>query len=271
MLSVFDLFKIGIGPSSSHTVGPMLAGKAFADELRGKGLLDTTARVQLDLYGSLALTGDGHGTMGAVLSGLEGEQPHSVEPVHLADRVSALKNDADLLLAGKRAVPFVYARDMLVHKGLFLPRHSNALTLTAFADDGASLLSKTYYSVGGGFIRTEEDFDAPQEEYPTPPYPYATAGELFAICEREGKSIADIVLANEIFWRSEAEVAARMATIISTMRESVERGCCTDGVLPGGYKVRRRAPNLLRKVSALQATGRRDLSLWPMLYAFAVA
>ncbi len=271
MLSVFDLFKIGIGPSSSHTVGPMLAGKAFADELRGKGLLDTTARVQLDLYGSLALTGDGHGTMGAVLSGLEGEQPHSVEPVHLAGRVSALKNDADLLLAGKRAVPFVYARDMLVHKGLFLPRHSNALTLTAFADDGASLLSKTYYSVGGGFIRTEEDFDAPQEEYPTPPYPYATAGELFAICEREGKSIADIVLANEIFWRSEAEVAARMATIISTMRESVERGCCTDGVLPGGYKVRRRAPNLLRKVSALQATGRRDLSLWPMLYAFAVA
>ena len=271
MLSVFDLFKIGIGPSSSHTVGPMLAGKAFADELRGKGLLDTTARVQLDLYGSLALTGDGHGTMGAVLSGLEGEQPHSVEPVHLADRDSALKNDADLLLAGKRAVPFVYARDMLVHKGLFLPRHSNALTLTAFADDGASLLSKTYYSVGGGFIRTEEDFDAPQEEYPTPPYPYATAGELFAICEREGKSIADIVLANEIFWRSEAEVAARMATIISTMRESVERGCCTDGVLPGGYKVRRRAPNLLRKVSALQATGRRDLSLWPMLYAFAVA
>ena len=121
MLSVFDLFKIGIGPSSSHTVGPMLAGKAFADELRGKGLLDTTARVQLDLYGSLALTGDGHGTMGAVLSGLEGEQPHSVEPVHLAGRVSALKNDADLLLAGKRAVPFVYARDMLVHKGFRRP------------------------------------------------------------------------------------------------------------------------------------------------------
>ena len=259
MLSVFDLFKIGIGPSSSHTVGPMLAGKAFADELRGKGLLDTTARVQLDLYGSLALTGDGHGTMGAVLSGLEGEQPHSVEPAHLAGRANALKNDADLLLAGERAVPFVYARDMLVHKGLFLPRHSNALTLSAFADDGAPLLSRTYYSVGGGFIRTEEDFDAPREEYPTPPYSYATAGELFAICEREGKSIADIVLANEIFWRSEAEVAARMATIISTMRESVERGCCTDGVLPGGYKVRRRA------------TGRRDLSLWPMLYAFAVA
>ncbi len=271
MLSVFDLFKIGIGPSSSHTVGPMLAGKAFADELYDKGLLESTTRVQLDLYGSLALTGDGHGTMGAVLSGLEGAEPHSAEPARLAERTGALKRNADLLLAGERSVPFVYERDMLVHKGFFLPRHSNALTLTAADADGATLLTKTYYSIGGGFIRTEEDFDAPQEEYPTPPYSYATAGELFSICERKGKSIADIVLANEIFWRSEAEVAARMAIIIATMRDSVERGCCTDGVLPGGYKVRRRAPNLLRKVSALQATGRRDLSLWPMLYAFAVA
>lgn len=121
MLSVFDLFKIGIGPSSSHTVGPMLAGKAFADELRGKGLLDTTARVQLDLYGSLALTGDGHGTMGAVLSGLEGEQPHSVEPVHLADRVSALKNDADLLLAGKRPCPLSMRGTCWCTRGSFCP------------------------------------------------------------------------------------------------------------------------------------------------------
>lgn len=137
--------------------------------------------------------------------------------------------------------------------------------------DGTTLLTKTYYSIGGGFIRSEEDFDAPQEAYPTPPYPYATAGELFAHCEREGKSIAEIVLANELFWRSKAEVAERIRLIITTMRESVERGCCTDGVLPGGYNVRRRAPNLLRKVSALQAAGRRDLSLWPMLYAFAVA
>ena len=271
MLSVFDLFKIGIGPSSSHTVGPMLAGNAFAGELRAKGALPDAARIQLDLYGSLALTGEGHGTMGAALSGLEGEEPHSAEPARLAARISALKQNADLLLAGERPVPFVYARDMLAHKGMFLPRHSNALTITAFDAHGASLLSRTYYSIGGGFIRTEEDFDAAQEEYPTPPYPYATAGELFAICEREGKSIADIVLANECFWRSEADVNARMAGIIATMRDAVERGCCADGVLPGGYNVRRRAPNLLRKVSALQATGRRDLSLWPMLYAFAVA
>ena len=271
MLSVFDLFKIGIGPSSSHTVGPMLAGRAFAEELRARGPLQNTARIQIDLYGSLALTGEGHGTMGAVLSGLEGEEPHSADPARLAGRVGALRHDADLLLAGQRPVPFVYARDMLAHKGMFLPHHPNALTLTAFDANGASLLNRTYYSIGGGFIRTEENFDAPQEEYPTPPYPYATAGELFAICEREGKSIAEITLVNECFWRSEADVTARVAGIIATMRAAVERGCCTDGVLPGGYNVQRRAPNLLRKVSALQAAGRRDLSLWPMLYAFAVA
>lgn len=271
MLSVFDLFKIGIGPSSSHTVGPMLAGNAFAGELERRRLLERIARVQLDLYGSLALTGDGHGTTGAALSGLEGDQPGSVDPTHLARRTAELKNNAALMLAGARAVPFDYARDMRLHKGLFLPRHSNAMTLTAFDADGVALLARTYYSVGGGFIRTEEDFDVPAETRPAPPYPYETANELFAHCAREKKSIAQIVLANEEFWHSEAEVRRRMLTIIEVMRGSVERGCCTDGVLPGGYNVQRRAPNLLRKVSALQAAGRRDLSLWPMLYAFAVA
>lgn len=271
MLSVFDLFKIGIGPSSSHTVGPMLAGNAFAGELERRRLLERIARVQLDLYGSLALTGDGHGTTGAALSGLEGDQPGSVDPTHLARRTAELKNNAALMLAGARAVPFDYARDMRLHKGLFLPRHSNAMTLTAFDADGVALLARTYYSVGGGFIRTEEDFDVPADTRPAPPYPYETANELFAHCAREKKSIAQIVLANEEFWHSEAEVRRRMLTIIEVMRGSVERGCCTDGVLPGGYNVQRRAPNLLRKVSALQAAGRRDLSLWPMLYAFAVA
>lgn len=271
MLSVFDLFKVGIGPSSSHTVGPMLAGNAFAGELEKRRLLERTARVQLDLYGSLALTGDGHGTTGAALSGLEGDQPGSVDPAHLARRTAELKNNAALMLAGARAVPFDYARDMRLHKGLFLPRHSNAMTLTAFDANGVALLARTYYSVGGGFIRTEEDFDVPAETWPAPPYPYETANELFAHCARESKTIAQIVLANEEFWHSGAEVRQRMQTIIEVMRGSVERGCCTDGVLPGGYNVQRRAPNLLRKVSALQAAGRRDLSLWPMLYAFAVA
>ena len=271
MLSIFDLFKIGIGPSSSHTVGPMVAGRMFADLLGEKGLVPLVSRIQAELYGSLALTGEGHGTIGALLNGLEGARPDTVEPVHLATRTAQLKENADLILAGKHRTAFDMARDVVLHKGLFLPRHSNALTLTACDREGNVLLAKTYYSIGGGFVRSEEDFDREEEGYPTPPYPYKTAAELFDWCRRENSSIANIVLANETFWRSKKEVESRIQAIASAMREAVERGCCLDGVLPGGYGVRRRAPQLLRKLSALMAAGRRELSLWPMLYALAVA
>ncbi|WP_374288245.1 L-serine ammonia-lyase [Desulfovibrio desulfuricans] len=271
MLSVFDLFKIGIGPSSSHTVGPMVAGKAFAGELAVLGLLPLVGRVKIELFGSLALTGEGHGTLGALLAGLEGEEPQEVDIAQMARRTAELKNNADLVLMCAYAVPFNFQRDVCEHKGLFLPRHSNAMTLSVFTADDQPLYSKNYYSIGGGFIRTDDDFDRPRELYATPPYPYENATELFEICARENKTIAQIVMANEVFWRSESEVHDRVVAIMDAMREAVERGCYTDGVLPGGYNVRRRAPNLLRKVSALQAAGRRDLSLWPMLYAFAVA
>ena len=262
MLSIFDLFKVGIGPSSSHTVGPMLAGREFARALAAADLLGQTARIRAELFGSLALTGDGHGTVAALLGGLEGEEPASVQPGHLPRRYAELAAGADLRLL---------VRDVQAHKGLFLPRHPNALTLSACAADGTILCSVTYYSVGGGAIRTEAEFDAPVEPWPTPPHQYSTATELFALCHREGKSVADIVRENEVFWHGQARLQERLAEIVSVMRAAVERGCCTEGVLPGGYNVQRRAPNLLRKVSALQATGRRDLSLWPMLYAFAVA
>ncbi|MBQ4567697.1 MAG: L-serine ammonia-lyase [Desulfovibrio sp.] len=271
MLSIFDLFKVGIGPSSSHTVGPMLAGREFARALAAADLLGQTARIRAELFGSLALTGDGHGTVAALLGGLEGEEPASVQPGHLPRRYAELAAGADLRLLGQHAVAFDLVRDVQAHKGLFLPRHPNALTLSACAADGTILCSVTYYSVGGGAIRTEAEFDAPVEPWPTPPHQYSTATELFALCHREGKSVADIVRENEVFWHGQAGLQERLAEIVSVMRAAVERGCCTEGVLPGGYNVQRRAPNLLRKVSALQATGRRDLSLWPMLYAFAVA
>ena len=271
MLSVFDLFKIGIGPSSSHTVGPMVAGKAFAGELAVLGMLPYVQRVKVELFGSLALTGEGHGTLGAVLAGIEGEEPQEVDIAQMARRTAELQNNADLVLMCAYTIPFNFQRDVCQHKGIFLPRHSNAMTLSAYAADGKLLYTKNYYSIGGGFIRTDEDFDRQRELYATPPYPYEKAAELFEICARENKTIAQIVLANEVFWRSEGEVNDRITAIMDVMREAVERGCYTDGVLPGGYNVRRRAPNLLRKVSALQAAGRRDLSLWPMLYAFAVA
>ena len=271
MLSVFDLFKIGIGPSSSHTVGPMVAGKAFAGELAVLGMLPFVQRVKIELYGSLALTGEGHGTLGAVLAGLEGEEPQEVDIAKMARRTTELQNNADLVLMCAYTIPFDFQRDVCQHKGIFLPRHSNAMTLSAYAADGQQIYTKNFYSIGGGFIRTDEDFDRQRELYATPPYPYKKAAELFEICARENKTIAQIVMANEVFWRSESEVNERITAIMDAMREAVERGCYTDGVLPGGYNVRRRAPNLLRKVSALQAAGRRDLSLWPMLYAFAVA
>ena len=171
MLSVFDLFKIGIGPSSSHTVGPMVAGKAFAGELAVLGLLPLVGRVTIDLFGSLALTGEGHGTTGAILGGLEGEEPASVDTAHLARRTAELKNNADLVLICAQAIPFVYERDMRLHKGMFLPRHSNAMKLTAHAGDGTELYTRTYYSIGGGFIRTDADFDREPETWPTPPAP----------------------------------------------------------------------------------------------------
>lgn len=271
MLSVFDLFKIGIGPSSSHTTGPMVAGKRFADELDKDGLLEKTARVRISLYGSLALTGEGHGTMQAVLGGLEGSTPATVDTARLAERTLLLKKGDDLLLAGKKAIPFCYADDMLVHKGIFLTLHPNALSISAYGADGTVIHTRTYYSVGGGFVREEENFNDPEVSLPEPPYPFSKAKELFDICKKEGRSIAEIVLANEIFWRSEEEVHQRMEEIYAVMRSSVESGLCTEGILPGGLGVHRRAPNLLRKISVLSATGRRDLSLWPMLYAFAVA
>ncbi len=271
MLSVFDLFKVGIGPSSSHTTGPMVAGRTFADELRTRGLLADTARVRVELYGSLALTGEGHGTIGAVLGGLEGNTPECVNTQHLARRMRHLRRGEDLILAGEKHIPFTWEQDMLVHGGLFLPRHPNALTITAFDPTGGTLHVNTYYSVGGGFVRDEANFDSPETEWPEPPYPYRTAAELFEHCRREGRTIADIVRTNEIFWRSQDEVRRRMDIIRDVMRESVERGLCAEGVLPGGYNVRRRAPNLLRRISVLAATGRHALPLWPMLYAFAVA
>ena len=271
MLSVFDLFKIGIGPSSSHTTGPMVAGKRFADELDKDGLLEKTARVRISLYGSLALTGEGHGTMQAVLGGLEGSTPATVDTARLAERTLLLKKGDDLLLAGKKAISFCYADDMLVHKGIFLTLHPNALSISAYGADGTVIHTRTYYSVGGGFVREEENFNDPEVSLREPPYPFSKAKELFDICKKEGRSIAEIVLANEIFWRSEEEVHQRMEEIYAVMRSSVESGLCTEGILPGGLGVHRRAPNLLRKISVLSATGRRDLSLWPMLYAFAVA
>jgi len=280
MLSVFDFFKIGIGPSSSHTMGPMVAARRFTTLLEKAGLLKQTARVRVDLYGSLALTGRGHGTIRAVLGGLEGHLPETVDTVRLAARRDELEQNAPLVLVGGHTIPFIFAEDILLHTEVFLPLHPNGMRFAALAGEGHELLSETYYSIGGGFVKTGSDFAAAgqadpclTDEHAAPPfpYPYKNATGLFAICEREGLSVAKVVMANEMARRSGAEVRSGLLRIAETMKESIERGCCTDGILPGGIKVRRRAPNLLRRVSALAMSGRADITLWPMIYAFAVA
>jgi L-serine dehydratase len=271
MLSVFDIFKIGIGPSSSHTVGPMVGGHAFAAALGEKQLLAATRRVRIDLYGSLALTGEGHGTPKAVLLGLEGNLPETVDIANMAARDAALRENADLRLGGDTPVPFTYARDMLIHKDLFLPKHPNAMTLTALDGEGKTLFKETYYSIGGGFIATDETIGRPTAEREQPPYRFGCADELFETCRQEGKTVADVILANEIFWFGEAGVEERFRRIYTTMRECVETGCRNEGVLPGGLGVRRRAPALLRKIISQQVSGRREMMLWAMLYAFAVS
>jgi len=274
-LSVFDLFKIGIGPSSSHTVGPMQAAYDFVMSLRERELLGAVTRVSVTLYGSLSATGKGHNTDRAVLGGLMGERPVSVDPDELALKLAALERDGQLRLAGVHAVAFDAARD-IAWCDESLDYHANALRLEAFDDHGV-VHANTYYSVGGGFVVDAER--AAQGEAATPtvelPYPFKNAVELLDICRREGLSISDVMLANEQAWRNEAEIRAGLWRIWQAMKACVDSGLDQHGVLPGGLNVRRRAPSLYRHLQALD--GNRGLIAstfsamdWVNLFALAV-
>lgn len=270
MLSVFDLFKIGIGPSSSHTVGPMVAAKAFVDQLGDRlGLVD---RVAVDFYGSLALTGEGHGTVAATLLGLEGYTPKDVNPDLAPIRLAELSQDnASIMLAGTHAVPFLVGKDVVLQRHLFLKQHPNGMRLRAFALDGSEIANEVYFSVGGGFVVGEADFGRAAVEDHAVPYPFQTAADLMAHCQNEGLSIAQVVMANELALQSEAIVKARLLEIASVMQQCIHNGCTREGELPGGYQVNRRAPGIFRKMVGMQLTGRTDFMLWPMVYAFAVS
>ena len=270
MISVFDMFKIGIGPSSSHTVGPMKAAAAFAADLDAAGLLDRVSRVQVDFYGSLALTGEGHGTVPAMLLGLEGQLPPTVDPLRLLPRTAELRQGAALKLAGRHDIGFDYARDVHLNKLKALPLHPNGMRFQAFDAAGEVMQQEHYYSIGGCFIVTEAQFGTPLATLSPPPFPFATGAELLAHCRREQKSIAQIVLANEACWRHPDEVRVGLLEIANVMRDCIEAGCRHDGTLPGGLDVRRRAPGIFRKMVSQQLSGRMDNLLWPMLYAMAV-
>ena len=271
-LSAFDLYSVGIGPSSSHTVGPMRAARTFAGRLADAGLLDQVARVRAELYGSLGATGHGHGSPKAVVLGLEGEDPATTD-TDLADlRLGRLREERVLLLAGTRPVPFDPDEDLLMHRRRSLPAHPNGMTFAAYDAGGAPLLERTYYSVGGGFVVDEAATGADRVVLDDTPvkFPFTTAQELLEVCAREGLSISDVMLANEQSWRTEQEIRDGMLHLWSVMAACVERGCHREGVLPGGLKVPRRAPGLFRELSRSESADPFLVMDWVNLFALAV-
>ncbi|MEW2047133.1 L-serine ammonia-lyase [Streptomyces sp. NPDC005476] len=270
-ISVFDLFSIGIGPSSSHTVGPMRAARMFARRLRSEGLLDSVASVRCELYGSLGATGHGHGTPKAVLLGLEGASPRTVDVEGADDRVEQIKDSGRLRLLGSHEVPFAFDDDLVLHRRKALPYHANGMTIWARDAQGADLLSKTYYSVGGGFVVDEDAVGADRIKLDDTvlKYPFRTGDELLRLAKETGLSISSLMLENERAWRTEDEIRAGLLEIWRVMRECVSRGMSREGILPGGLRVRRRAAMTARQ---LRAEGD-PLALsmeWITLYAMAV-
>ena len=274
-LSVFDLFKIGIGPSSSHTVGPMWAALRFVRRLEAENILGRVQRVRADLYGSLALTGRGHATDKAVLLGLSGERPDTIDPEAVEPLVEQVRSCQTLRLAGRFGIPFDAENDLLFHEETTLPRHPNGLRLTAFDETGHELAGETYYSVGGGFVVSEAEAEAGRagENEPADPVPheFGSAAELLEIGRRTGLSIAGIVRRNETAWRTAAETDAGLDRIWAVMEQCIERGCRGEGVLPGGLHVPRRAGRLFRSLQARPAAADPLAALdWVSLFALAV-
>ncbi|MEY4257342.1 MAG: hypothetical protein RJA56_243 [Pseudomonadota bacterium] len=274
-ISTFDLFKIGIGPSSSHTVGPMKASALFVAALLAHPLAAQVSRVRCDLYGSLGATGKGHGSHKAVMLGLQGDMPDQVDVATIAPSLARIRESKRIELGGRHGVAFDEAQDLVFHRRETLPFHSNAMKLQAFDAQDALLLSKTYYSVGGGFVVDHDTQGQPQlVQDPTPvAYPFKSGDELLKQCREHGLSVAQLMWANEQAWRSPEEIRSGLLRIWSVMQACIQRGIETDGVLEGALKVRRRAPELFRSLSQSPEAGLRDqltIMDWVNLYAMAV-
>ena len=274
-VSVFELFKIGIGPSSSHTVGPMLAASTFVQRLDSSNLLSKVASLEVTLFGSLAYTGRGHGTDKAVLLGLSGELPDQVDPDKIAGIVADIQNSSQIRLAGQHQVGFSEKADLVFNKREQLPHHTNGMRFRAFDENGEMILQREYYSVGGGFVVNQDEAAADRiVKDATPlPYPFSTGNELLALCASHKMSIASIQMANEKQWRSEEEVRAGLLNIWAAMHGCIKRGYTATGDLPGGLNVHRRAPSLYRELSQSSESADRDplkIIDWVNLYALAV-
>lgn len=287
MISLFDLLKIGVGPSSSHTVGPMLAALRFVEHLesftsqRGHSA-GQVSRLQVELFGSLALTGLGHRTDRAVMAGLSGQHPRTVDPASIDPLFEDIQQSGELKWLGTQRVKFDMPKDLLFHRNTFLPQHPNALRCSAFDSDGNLLVSRDYFSVGGGFVVEADELNAdaaggnPVEEVPLP---FTSAEELLSICQHEQLTIAEVIQRNELSYRNEAEITRGLDEICDVMRACIEAGCHRDGILPGGLEIRRRAPAIYRKLIAEQDVCEREGTVssdplrrmdWVNLFALAV-
>jgi len=271
-LSVFDIFKVGIGPSSSHTMGPMRAAHEFVAALKHDGLLEKTSQIAVRLYGSLALTGLGHGTDRAILAGLEGALPETVDPDSIELTLARIRTSGRIRLLGEHEIAFDEPMQLLFMQHERLPRHSNGMRFTALGADGGVLREEDYYSIGGGFIVHGEQAEAAEAHaHPPPPYPFASGDELLAQCHEHGLEIFELMLANERAWASDAQIRAKLLNLWQVMQACVERGFRQSGLLPGVLRVRRRAPRLYRMLTESGASVKPlDVMDWVNAYALAV-
>lgn len=248
-ISLFDLFSIGIGPSSSHTVGPMLAANEFLTLLETLDLFTKTERVQVKLYGSLALTGKGHGTDKAILNGLEGKSPESVDPQSMVPRMHEIYKTHTLSLGGKKSIAFNENTDFIFLQKELLPKHTNGMEFSAFDCNDHCLIHQIYYSIGGGFITTDETFDQDTSEPHPVPYPFDTASQLLDLCNSQQLSISELMMANELSWQDKEAIHAGILGIAHVMNDCIDNGCHHSGELPGGLHLKRRAPDLYKKLN----------------------
>ena len=274
-ISVFDLFKIGIGPSSSHTVGPMRAALRFVNGLADDGVLESTAAVKSELFGSLGATGKAHGSEKAVLLGLEGEAPESIDPAIIPTRLAKIREQGRLSLLGRHEIAFNETEQLIFHRRKSLPYHPNGMHFIAFDGDGNELRDKIYYSVGGGFVVNEEAAGADRIKIDDTelPYPFTTGIRILELCEHHGMSISALMMENEKVWRSEVEIRDGLLEIWGVMKECVDNGFRNEGVLPGGLKVKRRAAQVHRKLEAQSRSAADDHFIvmdWVNLFALAV-
>lgn len=270
-LSVFDMFKVGIGPSSSHTTGPMRAARRFLVRLENAGVLADVRAMEIELFGSLGATGRGHGTDKAVILGLMGEKPETVEVGTIPERLEQIASTQQLSLGGRVDIPFP-SKSIVFHRRRSLPEHPNGMRFSARDAQGSLLEQRTYYSVGGGFVLDEHAIGADRivpDETPLP-HPFSSGRELLEQCEQTGCAISTVTLRNECAWRSEDEVRARLLSLWETMRQCIARGCKTEGVLPGGLRVRRRAPALERRLKNQNSADPLVSMDWISLFALAV-